>query len=249
VLVRGTPLLFPVVLIPYLLWAAPQGARGRRLAQCALIVAGMGLAMSPWIARNYAISGLFVPTATVLGMAAQEGQYTCERISLGRGHEALQAEAAEERNRLAASQGMRFKADFYQFFYRTADEIAFNRTLSERSLARYRDNPALLARCAGQNLAHFWVLGKNGLATALNAALQLPLLALSIAGLFILRRRCPVSAWAPLALFIAYVVAVHLPLMAHARHSIPLVPLLAIFAGSALGALKGIFPVRQLGRA
>jgi len=249
VLVRSTPLLFPLVLVPYLLWAAPPGARRRRLAQCALIVAGMGLVMSPWIARNYAVSGLFVPTGTVLGVAAQEGQYTCERISLGRGHEELQAEAAEERNRLAASQGMRFKGDFYQYFYSTADEIAFNRALAERSFARYRAEPALLARCVGQNLVHFWVLGKNGLATAMNAALQLPLLALALAGLFILRRRRAVATWAPIALFIAYVVAVHVPLMAHARHAIPLVPFLAIFAGAALSALKGTSFVRQFGKA
>ncbi len=249
VLVRSTPLFFPLLLVPYLVWAAPQGARRRRLAQCALMIAGMGLALSPWIARNYSLSGLFVPTATVLGVAAQEGQYTCERISLGRGHELLQAEAAEERNRLAASLGMKFKGDFYQYFYSTADEIAFNRMLAERGVARYREDPALLARCVGQNLVHFWVLGKDGLATALNAALQLPLLALALAGIFILRRRAAFASWAPIALFIAYVLAVHLPLMAHARHSIPLVPFLAIFAGAAVAAVKETCFFRQFEKA
>lgn len=249
VLVRSTPLFFPLLLVPYLVWTAPQGARGRRLAQCALMIAGMALAMSPWIARNYSVSGLFVPSATVLGVAAQEGQYTCERISLGRGHELLQAQAAEERNRLAASLGMKFKGDFYQYFYTAADEIAFNRTLAERSFGRYREEPALLARCVAQNLVHFWVLGKNGLATGLNAALQLPLLALAIAGFVILRRRAAFASWAPIALFVVYVLAVHVPLMAHARHSIPLVPFLAIFAGAALAALKGTVFFRQLGKA
>lgn len=249
VLVRSTPLLFPLVLLPYLVWAAPRAARGRRLAQCAALLAGMGLAMSPWVARNYAVSGQLIPTGTVVGVAAQEGQYTCERISLGRGHQALQLEAAEQRNRLAAELGLRFKRDFYQYFYTPADEIAFNRALVQRSLERYREDPALLARCTAQNFFHFWFLGKNGLATALNVLLQLSLLALALAGLLRLRRQRAASTWLPIALFAAYVVAVHLPLMAHARHAIPLVPFLAIFAGVALAGIPAVFRKRALGGA
>jgi len=249
VLVRSTPLLFPLVLLPYLVWAAPRAARGRRLAQCAALLAGMGLAMSPWVARNYAVSGQLIPTGTVVGVAAQEGQYTCERISLGRGHQALQLEAAEQRNRLAAELGLRFKRDFYQYFYTPADEIAFNRALVQRSLERYREDPALLARCTAQNFFHFWFLGKNGLATALNVLLQLSLLALALAGLLRLRRQRAASTWLPIALFAAYVVAVHLPLMAHARHAIPLVPFLAIFAGVALAGIPAVSRKRALGGA
>lgn len=242
VLVRSTPLLFPLLLVPYLVWAAPHGARHRRRAQCAVLLAGMGLAMSPWVARNYAVSGQFVPTGTVVGVAAQEGQYTCERISLGRNHQALQREAAERRNGMAADLGLRFKRDFYQYFYTPADEIAFNRALLQRSIERYREDPALLARCVGQNFFHFWILGKNGLATALNVLLQLPLLALGVAGTLLLWRRRAAATWLPIALFVAYVVAVHLPLMAHARHAIQLLPFVAIFAGVAVAALRSSLP-------
>jgi hypothetical protein len=66
-----------------------------------------------------------------------------------------------------------------------------------------------------------------------SAALEL---SIALAGLWVLRRRRPVAAWAPIALFAAYIVAVHIPIIAHARHSIPLVPFLAIFAGTALVA-------------
>jgi 4-amino-4-deoxy-L-arabinose transferase-like glycosyltransferase len=259
VLVRSTPLLFPLALLPLLILAAPQGARRRRLAQWAFLVAGMALAMSPWVARNYALSGHFIPTATVLGVAAQEGQYTCERLSFGRGFLPLQLEAAEQRNQLASELGLRhraplrlgtaehryklapelglrFKNSFYQHFYRVRDEHRFNRTLLEGAVLKYRENPALLARCVGQNLVYFWILGKNGLSTALNLVLQLPLMALALAGLFVLRRRAMSASWTPVALLVAYVVAVHLPVMVHARHSIPLVPFLAIFAGVALVA-------------
>ncbi len=238
VLIRSTPLLFPLVLVPYLVWSAPEGARRRRLAQGALLVAGMALALSPWVARNYAVSGEFVPTGTVLGVAAQEGQYTCERISFGGGHQALQREAAEERNRIASQLGLRFKRDFYQYFYTPAGEIAFNRALLARSLERYREHPALLARCAAQNVLHFWFLGKDSFATGINVLVQLPLIVLALAGLLRVRRARRGSATSAVVLFMAYVVAVHLPIMAHARHAIPLVPFLAIFAAPVVVALR-----------
>jgi 4-amino-4-deoxy-L-arabinose transferase-like glycosyltransferase len=236
VLMRSTPLLFPLVLLPLLVLTAPQGARRRRVAHWSLLVGGMALAMSPWVARNYAVSGHFIPTGTVLGVAAQEGQYTCERLSFGRGFMPLQLEAAEQRNQLASELGLRFKGGFYQYFYSVRDEHAFNRALLEGAVSKYRQDPVLLARCVGQNLVYFWFLGKNGLSTALNLVLQLPLMALAVAGLFVLRRRAMSASWTPIALLVAYVVAVHAPIMVHARHSIPLVPFLAIFAGVALVA-------------
>ena len=234
VLIRSTPLLFPLVLLPCLAWAAPPGGRLRRAALGGLLVGAMGLAMSPWVLRNHALSGEFVPTASVQGVAAQEGQYTCERLSFDSDFLALQLQAARERNRLASEAGLRFKSGYYQYFYTVADEVTFNRALLHRAFARYREDPAFLAQCAGSNLLNFWFLGKNGLATAVNAGMQLPLLALALAGLYMTARRSAPMAWAPIALFAAYLLAVHVPIIAHARHSIALVPFLAIFAGSAL---------------
>jgi len=236
VLVRSTPLLFPLALAPLLAWTGPPGAHGRRLAWSALLVAAMALVMAPWVARNYALSGQIVPTATVQGVAAQEGQYTCERLSFGRNFQALQKEAAQQRNRLASQAGLRFVPDYYQYFYTAADELAFNRALLQRTTERYREDPGLLGSCAAANLVHFWFLGKDGLATAVNVLVQLPLLIAALAGMYILWRRRPAAAWAPVALFVAYVMAVHAPIIAHARHSVPLVPFVAIFAGTALSA-------------
>jgi hypothetical protein len=54
------------------------------------------------------------------------------------------------------------------------------------------------------------------------------------ARLFLVHRRSGFAAWGPAALFIAYVVGVHAPVIAHARHSVPLVSLLAVFAATAL---------------
>ncbi|HVL36430.1 MAG TPA: glycosyltransferase family 39 protein [Burkholderiales bacterium] len=237
VMVRSTPIVFPLLLLPYLVLSAPRGERARRLGLGALLVGAMILVMVPWIARNYALSGAFVPTGTVQGVALQEGQFTCERMPLGREFKRLQDEAADDRDRLAEAAGLRFRSGYYQYFYSPADELAYNRNLAQRALERYRDEPALLARCSAANLFNFWFLGKNGLATAINIAVQLPLLAMALAGgWLLLRRRVPAERWAPVALFAACLVAVHLPVIAHARHSMPLVPYLGMFAAVALAA-------------
>jgi 4-amino-4-deoxy-L-arabinose transferase-like glycosyltransferase len=251
VLVRSTPLLFPLLLVPYLVATATSESRLRRLAQGGVLFLGMATVMLPWVARNYMLSGHLVPTASVQGVAAQEGQYTCERLSFGRSFEELQHEAAAERQRIAAALGfnVKSKTSYYQYFHTVAQEHAFNGVLLERSFARYREDPALLARCAAGNVLHFWFLGKNGLATAINMVLQLPLLALAFIGLRLLWRSAPLSAWAPIALFIGYIWAVHMPVIAHARHSIPLVPLLAIFAATALMAAWQRLKDHRLARA
>lgn len=234
IMIRSTPLLFPLVLTPCLLLAAPAGTRIRRLGQCTLLALGAAAVMSPWIVRNYALSGHFVPTATVQGVAAQEGQYTCERMPPGQRFQALQREAAAQRNARAAALGVPFKPGYYQYFYSAADEHAFNRALMSDTLEHYRSRPGLLARCAGMNLLNFWFLGKNALATGLNIALQLPLLALAVAGALLLHRRYGAAAWVLPALLVAYVVGVHAPVIAHARHSVPLLPLLSLFAAVTL---------------
>jgi 4-amino-4-deoxy-L-arabinose transferase-like glycosyltransferase len=233
-LIRSTPLLFALVLLPYLALSAPAGTRARRAMLGGVLLAAAAAVTSPWVARNYALSGEFVPTASVQGVAAQEGLYTCERLSSGQDFSALQVEASEERNRLASQSGRRFEGRYYQYFYTIADELAFNRALLQRAFARYRAEPALLARCSAANLVHFWFLGKNAVATATNVAVQLPLLACALAGLWLVWRREPAAAWAPVALFAACIVAVHTPVIAHARHSVPLVPFLSIFAACAL---------------
>jgi 4-amino-4-deoxy-L-arabinose transferase-like glycosyltransferase len=235
--IRSTPILFPVVLLPYLLLTAASARERLRRAMCTgLLVLGMGIVMLPWVVRNYALVGEFVPTATVQGVAAQEGQYTCERASFGRRFQALQTDAAQERNRFATDLGLRFRGDYYQYFYTPADELAFNQALRERTVQRYRDSPALFLQCAAANVLNFWFLGKDGLATAMNIAVQLPLLLLALAGGYLLWRGQS-SRIGVIVLFVFYVVAVHAPVIAHARHSIPLVPLLSVFASAALLAL------------
>jgi 4-amino-4-deoxy-L-arabinose transferase-like glycosyltransferase len=231
VMVRSTPLLFPVCLLAYLVYMA-KGARRRvrHVLNIALLGLGMALVMSPWIIRNYVLVHEFVPSASVQGMAAQEGQYTCQHLSFDTTFLKVQQQAGELRTELARQFGMASEGTYYQFFYKAHDEIAFNKKLLQQASAEYRKDPVLFARCVGKNVFNFWFLGKTWRATWLNVFAQLPLLAFAFGGAWSLWKHGLLRNLGIIVMFVLYVFAVHVPIIAHARHSIPLVPFLAMLA-------------------
>lgn len=235
VLVRSTPFLFPVFLLAYL-FLAESSTRNRLklVSNIGVLVLGMAIVMSPWVIRNYMLVQEFVPTSTVQGVAAQEGLYTCQHLSFEREFRAVQQEAALERNESASQLKVPFVGYYYQYFYSARDEIAFNKSLLWRVGMEYRQSPSLLVRCVGKNLLNFWFLGKTWRSTWLNALIQLPLLGLALNGIHVLWKRGLLRRVGIMLTFIIYLVAVHAPIIAHARHSIPVVPFLTILASVSL---------------
>jgi hypothetical protein len=235
VLVRSTPLLFPVFLLAYMFLTA-SGARNRlKLASnIGVLLLGMAIVMSPWVTRNYLLVHEFVPTSTVQGIAAQEGLYTCQHLSFERDFRPVQQEAALERNESARRLEVPFVGYYYQYFYTPQDEVAFNKSLLRRVGMEYGKSPTLLARCVGKNLLNFWFLGKTWQSTWLNALIQVPLLGLALSGIHVLWKRGLLRKVGIMLTFIIYLVTVHAPIIAHARHSIPVVPFLTILASVSL---------------
>lgn len=235
VMVRSTPLLFPVFLLVYLASTMRTFRERLKLSlNIVVLVLGMVLVMVPWVIRNYMLVQQFVPTATVSGVAAQEGQYTCQAMSRETSFRASQREAAHERNELASRLGVPFEGWYYQYFYAARDEVAFNKSLLQKVEMGYADDPTLLVRCAGKNLFNFWFLGKTWQATGQNVLMQVPLLLLTLGGLRLLWKRGRLHEMGIMLTFVLYIIAVQAPIIAHARHSIPVVPFLAIPASVAL---------------
>jgi len=236
VLVRSEVLLFPLLLLVYLL----LGARGwverwKVVERTAVLALGAVVVMSPWITRNYVLVHEFVPTATVAGVAAQEGLYTCENAAPAEPFWVGQMKAGFEREKLATRLGKPFLGPYYQLFYTPHDEVAFNHALLNQVSTEYRSHPALLARCAAKNLFfNFWFLGKTRQSVLLNVIMQAPLLGLAIGGAAVLRKRGLLRKAGIVLLYILYIPAVHAPIIAHARHSMLVVPFLAILAAASL---------------
>jgi len=241
-LVRSTPILFPLFLLSFVLYCDRRRA-GRPVIFrniSALVLATL-VVLSPWIIRNYLLTKEFVPTASVLGVSAQAGQYINERLFDGKPWWLLDREASRERDRIARRLGLPFEdgpGGYYQTFYKSTDEITFSRYLMAGVVSEYKRSPTLLLRCLGQNLLNFWIAGKTWGATALNAVLQLPYLVFATLGViycFRNRRRRPVSL---LVLFITYYVAVHVAILAQARYSISIMPLVSMLCALGIYAVQ-----------
>lgn len=235
--VKSTPMLFPFFLLAYLL--VVERGRGRRLAvsrNVALMVVAMFVVLLPWTIRNYRLTKRFVPTASVLGVSAHAGQYICLHHDEERPWVLLDREAAIERGQLARELGYRFKEGdpYYQVFYSTEDEMNFSHDLVKRVRDEYLESPWLCVRCITYNLFNFWCAGKTWASTSMSVIVQLPYLLLGMAGAVLSVKRGHAKVIGPMVLLVLYMVAVHAPILAQARYSIPLIPFLSILASVAL---------------
>jgi len=244
VLVRSTPMLFPFLLFGYLLVIRRKQVRATGLVICrniALMVLAMLAVLSPWIARNYSLTGKFVPTASMLGVSAQAGQYISSHLGEGKPWWVLDREAGRERSHLAIAEGYSFKDGYdgyYQTFYKSEDELKFSKFLMQRVIAEYKRSPWLFVKSVTQNFFNFWFAGKTPEATITNVFVQLPYLVLALIGAVLAFRNRQAVIVAPLLLFIGYIMAVHAPIIAQARYSMPLIPLVSILASIALVAAE-----------
>jgi hypothetical protein len=242
VLFRSTPILFPLFLLAFLLYFV--GRRVGGLIVCrnvSIIILTMLTVLSPWIVRNYSLTGRFIPTASVMGVSAQAGQYINQHLFEGKPWWLLDRQASRERDAMAAKLGYPFEdgaAGYYQTFYNTIDEIKFSQYLTAEVTQEYKESPLLLVRCIGQNLINFWIAGKTWTATAMNAVLQLPYLALAMIGVIHCFRNGQARAVGLLMLLIVYDVGVHAPILAQARYSISLMPFVAILSTMGIVAIQ-----------
>jgi hypothetical protein len=238
-LVRSTPILFPVFLLGYLLVFKPSGAsRATVFRNVAVMVVAMFVVLSPWIIRNYLLTKKFVPTASVLGVSAQAGLYLSTHKAIG--NRQADTEASWERNKLAHGLGYPFKAGYLQYFYSSADEVAFSHYLFMRVLHTYEHDLLLLARTVSENVFfNFWCAGKTPASVAMDAIVQFPLLALALLGFILCLRNGGAKQFGPMVLLVVYIVAVSAPILAQARYSAPLIPFLSIFACTAFATFLG----------
>jgi 4-amino-4-deoxy-L-arabinose transferase-like glycosyltransferase len=230
-LVRSEVLLFPLFLLPYfLITSKGWGGRSKALVRITVLAAGTVTAMSPWILRNYLLVHKFVPTATLSGVAAQEGLYTCQHLPQFGSFVLAQEGAGRERAEIARQLGLPFEGSYYyQLFYSPQDEVKFNSALLQRVSQEYRRDPGVLVNCGARNLVFkFWFLGKTPTLTRMNMLVQLPLLALALGGIIVLAKRGLLAKMAVVLLYVLYVPIVHAGIIAHARHSMLIAPFLFI---------------------
>lgn len=232
--VRGSPFLFPALLLLYL-WLAAKGARERLrvAANIGLLVVGMAIVAAPWVIRNYALVHAFVPGGTVRGVVLQTGQFICRNLSLSNDYKVVLSESGSERAELARRLGLRVEDVRYTepVFYDSKDEVAFSNALVESGMHEYLTHPDFFAESVVKNVFYFFFLGKTRLVTAMNVVVQLPLLILAVSGLYMLRKRGTLDRMGVMLTFVLSILAVHLPVNSEARYSVPVFAFLVIPAG------------------
>jgi 4-amino-4-deoxy-L-arabinose transferase-like glycosyltransferase len=230
-LIRSTLLIFPLFVLGYL-WLRNRNVSSLLAdgARVAVMMAAMLAVLSPWIVRNYVLTGRFVPATSVLGVSAHAGQSICKRLTFDNELQDLDTEAARERGRLASALGYVYRAGYYQYFFNVADEIGFSNYLLKHVLAEYAANPALAVRCVSLNAFNFWFAGKTWRVTAVNVVVQLPFMILALCGVWFGIRNGQSASIAPMALLMAYLMCLHAPILAQARYSVPLIPFVSLLA-------------------
>jgi 4-amino-4-deoxy-L-arabinose transferase-like glycosyltransferase len=229
-LVKSSPGLFPAFLFIYLLAIQPSlQTLKSEFTSFTVFALAAALVMSPWIIRNAALTGRFIPTMSVSGLAAFEGSYIAKHQGNGKEHFQLVWDAVDKQNEIARDMGLRFRekgTEVFPQFYSTEDELRYYDHLGEIVKQDFKQNPQSLLQVIKYNSVAFWFQGRTAKATLFNVILSAPFLALALAGLSLsVRRKYSI---APLALFVMAFYLAHLPVIAMARYYIPLVPLLSI---------------------
>jgi 4-amino-4-deoxy-L-arabinose transferase-like glycosyltransferase len=243
-LIKSTTILFPLIWLPLLMWMKrKEDAPRQRMLRGVVMFVGMILVLTPWMVRNYTISGRLVPTMTIGGMSISQGMEIVKNVDfdnllagdnyVGRGMNS----AAREGVRKAREMGLEFEGDYFIFFNNVQDEIMFNNMLLKQAIGEYFSSPRLFIKSLFVNAFNFWFAGVTKLTTGISVIIQLPLIILTLLGLYGLRQKKRLVVVLPLAIFMFYYVALHLPILAVARHSIPLVPMMMVIAVLPLGRL------------
>jgi 4-amino-4-deoxy-L-arabinose transferase-like glycosyltransferase len=225
--------LLPVVLV--FAWLRWRTRPYPRLSYMAILICCYATVHSLWIARNYAVSQEFVPFTTNSGGIFFYGNEIVKRFD-------MKTQLAEETEAAVAAQSL----------YRSVhDDISAR--LPEISLARLEaktdkqlasmarrfvlEEPLFVLRKASFGLYSIWVLSSTTAKTAGWIVFQVPLLVLALAGVW--RHDWWNSNQCYLCcVVIAYIVPYTL-LLALARYSMPITPIVILFASYGLVGLYG----------
>ena len=232
-LVKATvALIFPALFL-FLIWPfkmrRPFWLTSRRFVLAAITAA---LVMTPWIVRNFEISGRFVPSMTVTGLAIFQGEEAERNAGNGEDSKDLLGDAGMEQLRIGHEMGLRMREDFFPQFYRVQDEILFYDELARQGWTQYMKHPALLARTVVHNCWAFWFQGRTYKATLINIIVMLPFMLIFLCGAVIAVRR-ERRSWILVISVVMYVLP-HLVIIAVARYSAAVVPLMCVLAACIL---------------
>jgi hypothetical protein len=191
------------------------------------------IVFSIWPLRNFLLSQEIVLTATVSGDSLYQGMYVNKYWSLKKPYHEILTESTFEQKKIIERSGLTPKySDFFYLYSNVKDEVSHSRIMKEVVINEYKKSPLLFLKTIARNSIAFWIRGGTNTSTTLNTILNLPIIIMSLIGfLLIIRRKIYME---PIILLIVMTYLVHLPILATARHHVPLVPFLMLLSGISL---------------
>lgn len=236
-LVKEKALLFPPVLAAALAWRWRRSLR-TRWAPIGLLVAGALLAVGPWLARGYQVTGKLMPVTSRTGRAVHWGlvsDYARPDVDAGQ----VPAPGTPDTAKWAIIYPPAPEGDSTMSEARS--RLERDDALLASSLRLVRERPGAFVRSALTKFLAFWYWGQPRVIWV-NFATQIPLLVLAVWGMALARRRG--GAMLVPVLLILYFAGIHTLLVARMRYSLPVMPYVIVFAGYTLHRMTERGPTR-----
>jgi hypothetical protein len=213
-----------------------------RPAAMALIVSAAVLL--PWGWYNYARSGHWIFTSTVVGWAFFDRQYANDQSDRDVSRAQLWLESRAAARRLGERAGINVdpRDPWTVSFFDIRDEYAMGELLKAYALKNVEADPVTAVSGVLRGVGEFWYAARSRTATLIGIAMNLPILALGVYGALQGRgwRNPEVSCWIGIIVYMNVITALS---FAVARYAIPIMPLVFLLAASgvmkALGGVQG----------
>jgi hypothetical protein len=232
VLCKGTYLLFPLALLPGLM--IRFGAKNRNVISCWLIVTLMMLTLlSPWIVRNYLVSGEFVPVSSHGGIVFLLGNKVVESYSL---RENTAGDLPGQESDEIYYEIQKSIMTQYPGLPHAQVEVWVDKQLIRMAINDIIAHPLKFVEKVLKGLIFVWFLMDTGVKSTALLLMQGPLVLLCAVGIYYaLKAHKQVL---PLLILLAYFVLIQTSFLSLGRFSYPMIPILIAFAAYALEVFR-----------
>jgi len=216
-LTKSTTVLLPLFLLLTLLSAHYRKRLWRVISGIVLMVFVAALVMSPWVIRNYKLTGRVIVLSTWGGAPFYHGYYLATHLSDGCRGFRLDHEAAKEARHLVRERYTPIGEPIDEYYQ---DRIAYS-LVWERIMARPLYSFWIFLR----NMFLTWFLTYGRMTTIVSFFVHVPMLSLAAYAILVMLRRDP-CAWIkmlPLGLICTYFNLFHAVVYPHVRYMSPVI--------------------------
>jgi 4-amino-4-deoxy-L-arabinose transferase-like glycosyltransferase len=232
ILCKGTYLLLPFALIPALM--IRFGIWNSRAIKCWVTIVFVVISLlTPWVIRNYAVSGQFIPVTTHGAIAFLYGNKVIEHYSF---KENTAGELPGEESTRLYNNVRDSISSRNPHFSRAEVEVQIDKELAGLVVTQFLEEPGSFIKKMLLGLVFVWFLGDTGIKSNALLLMQGPLVLLSLLGIFhALKTK---RAVLPLLTVLFYFVLIQTAFSSLGRFSYPMVPILMAFAAYSIQLLR-----------